>query len=217
MPVLCAICGVNPSTTKDHVPPKSLYPKPRDNNLNLHTVPACAHCNNGASQDDEVFKMLVGIDTGEHQDSPQKVIDSLAGTIAKNSRVAGQVFSTQKRVLAKLGGAVLEPAISVTFDFQPYERVINRIVRGLHWKETRRVFASDARVVVLPGNQIQPSLAADLMQLMHLLPLRKLNKGTFLYRFHIGNDGSQLWGMQFFSKHTTFALVDRSSGDRADA
>jgi hypothetical protein len=127
------------------------------------------------------------------------------------------VFSTQKRVLANLRGKVLEPAVSVTFDFKPYERVITRIIRGLYWIETDRALPIDSKVTVLPGNQIPPDLGSSFMQLMHLLPLRKLNKDTFMYRCHIGDDGVQLWGMQFFSRHTTFAFVNESSPARVEA
>ena len=214
MPLMCAICGVHPSTSKDHIPPKNLYPKPRDNDINLNTVPACGYCNNGSSSDDEVFKILVGIETGEHQKDPQKIIDSLAATVAKNARVANQVFSTKQRVLASIDSSVLQPAVTVSFDFEPYARVITRIVRGLHWMETGRTLVSAAKVQVLPGNHLSQSVAADWMGLMQLLTLKKLNKDSFSYRCHIGEDGLHAWGMQFFSRHTAFALVQEQSTQR---
>lgn len=217
MPILCAICGLHPATTKDHIPPRNLYPKPIENDINLNTVPACTKCNNGSSSDDEIFKVLIGIDTGEHQKDSQRIIDSLAATIAKNARVAGQIFSTKQRVLAGLRGPILEPAVAVQFDFKPYERVINRMVRGLHWMESGRAMASDAIVRVLPGAQLTQSLAADWLSLMHLLPLKKLNKDTFSYRYQIGEDGTHVWGMQFFSRHTTFVYVQEPPAQRVEA
>lgn len=184
--------------------------------MNLNTVPACARCNNGSSSDDEIFKVLIGIATGEYQDTPQKIIDSLSGTIGHNHRIASQIFLTKKTVFANLRGKVLEPAVSVTFDFEPYERVITRIIRGLHWIETRQALPADAKVTVLPGHEIPQSLASSFMQLMGLLPLRSLNKETFLYRCHI-EDGVQIWGMQFFSRHTTFAYVYNYVSNRVEA
>ena len=217
MSLLCAICGVRAATTKDHIPPKSLYPKPRDNDSNLNTVPACSHCNGGSSSDDEIFKLLIGIDTGEHQKDPQKVIDSLAGTVGKNARIANQIFSTKQRVLANIRGPILQQAVTVTFDFKPYERVITRIVRGLHWMETGQVMNSEAGIKVLPGNQLTQSAASDWMSLMLLLPLKRLNKDSFSYRYQIGDDGIHVWGMQFFSRHTTFVLVHEASAQRVEA
>jgi hypothetical protein len=207
MQAVCAICGCKPATTRDHIPPKSLYPKPIDGDINLNTVPACAQCNNGSSRDDEAFKVLIGVATGEFQDVPLKVIDSLARTIGRNSRIASQIFSTKKMVLTNLRGPILEPAVSITFDFEPYDRVITRIVRALYWIETNQALPADAQITVLPGHEIPQSLGSDLMQLMLQLPLRKLNKDTFLYRFQIEDGGNQLWGMQFFSRHTAYAYV----------
>jgi hypothetical protein len=50
-------------------------------------------------------------------------------------------------------------------------------------------------------------MAQSIMEVMHSLSLRSLNKGTFLYRGHVGEDGSGIWGMQFFGRHTVFAIT----------
>lgn len=72
---LCALCGENPATTKDHIPPQGIYPKPRDNDINFNTVPAYSNCNNGAAVEDEEFKVLMGFTTGEFHENPEVVID----------------------------------------------------------------------------------------------------------------------------------------------
>lgn len=207
MKVICAICGVNEATTKDHIPPKNLYSKPRDNDINLNTVPACEKCNNGSSSDDEVFKVLIGITTGEYQTSPDKVIDSLAKTIGENGRIAKQIFSSKREVYSQLDGVIQRQAVAVTFDRESYNQVIRRVVRGLYWMETGIALLPEAKIRVFPGDELQIDLAKNLMELMHLLPLRKLNKNTFLYRFIFSDDGEDIWGLQFFGRHTTFVFV----------
>jgi hypothetical protein len=204
---LCAICGLREKTTDDHIPPQNLYPKPRDNIINLNTVPACTQCNNGSSKDDEVFKLVIGLDTGAYQNDPQKIIDSIASTVGNNQRIANQIFSTAARVFTSLQEPNSHVAVAVTFDHQTYHRVITRIVRGLHWMETGKAMAESARIDSYPGAQLTRDDAANLMHLMMQCPLKTLNKGTFTYRFHIGDDGTQIWGLQFFSRHTTFAFV----------
>jgi hypothetical protein len=217
MQTLCAICGTSPATTRDHIPPKSLYPKPIDGDMNLNTVPACVQCNNGSSRDDEAFKVLIGIATGEFRDNPSKLIDSLAGTIGRSPRIASQIFSTKKAVLTNLRGSILEPAVSITFDIEPYDRVVTRIVRALHWMETNQALSLDSKVTVLPGHQISQSLGSDLMQLLHRMPLKKLNKDTFLYRYHVDDDGNEMRGMQFFSRHTAYACIRCPVPNRIEA
>ena len=106
---------------------------------------------------------------------------------------------------------------SVGVNIEPYERVITRMIRALHWMETSRSLAIDAKVTVLPGNQIPQNLGSSFMELLLSLPLRKLNKDSFMYRCHISDDGTHVWGMQFFSLHTTFAYVDEPSASRVEA
>lgn len=54
---MCVYCGKRSKLTKDHIPPKNLYAKPRP--CNLITVPCCNDCNSKASKDDEYFRLNV--------------------------------------------------------------------------------------------------------------------------------------------------------------
>lgn len=51
----CYICGATDDLTRDHVPPKNLFPDPKPSNL--ITVPCCRRCNVGFSKDDELFRI----------------------------------------------------------------------------------------------------------------------------------------------------------------
>lgn len=51
----CFLCGATGNLTREHIPPKNLFPKPRPSNL--HTVPCCEPCNNGGSKEDEYFRV----------------------------------------------------------------------------------------------------------------------------------------------------------------
>lgn len=53
----CYLCGSSDRLTKEHVPARGLFPKPRPSNL--RTIPCCEICNNSASQDDEYFRLAV--------------------------------------------------------------------------------------------------------------------------------------------------------------
>src|SRR4051812_34092613 len=50
----CAYCP-NPGTTKDHIPPQTIYAK---GTQHKPWVPACRICNGGASKDDEYMQRL---------------------------------------------------------------------------------------------------------------------------------------------------------------
>src|SRR5688500_18167485 len=51
----CYLCGATENLTRDHIPPKGLFPKPRPSNL--YTVPCCYSCNNGAAKEDEYLRV----------------------------------------------------------------------------------------------------------------------------------------------------------------
>jgi 5-methylcytosine-specific restriction endonuclease McrA len=53
----CAYCGSPTDLTRDHVPPKNLFPLPKP--VNLITVPACKKCHSETSQDDEYFRVKI--------------------------------------------------------------------------------------------------------------------------------------------------------------
>src|SRR5437764_2311666 len=55
--IKCYLCGAADRVTRDHIPPKGLFPRPRPSNL--HTLPCCESCNNRASADDEYFRLAV--------------------------------------------------------------------------------------------------------------------------------------------------------------
>lgn len=98
---MCALCGENLATTKDHISPRGFYPKPIPNGINLHTVPACTGCNNDTQKEDEEFKVFIGFSTGEFRGNRDQVIDWIAKTIGANRRIANQIFSSKRDVYAQ--------------------------------------------------------------------------------------------------------------------
>ncbi len=73
MEQFCIYCGRRKATTKDHVPPKSFFPKPRP--ANLLTVPCCKVCNGTYGKDDErVRNLITSIDTTEDHPAIQQQI-----------------------------------------------------------------------------------------------------------------------------------------------
>ena len=53
----CTYCGRHRKLADDHIPPKSLFGKPRP--PDLIKIPSCGPCNNQASKDDEYFKTVL--------------------------------------------------------------------------------------------------------------------------------------------------------------
>ena len=93
---LCALCGVNPACTRDHVPPKAIFPKPRPA---LITVPACFKCNNSASGLDDLFKVYLSMQTAENNDIARQLFtEKTTRTLQRNQNLLQRIHRESRRV-----------------------------------------------------------------------------------------------------------------------
>lgn len=201
----CAMCG-SKASTKDHIPPQSLYPKPRQPNLELHTVPACKACNNGAARDDEEFKMIVGVSTGEVQSNQKAIVTSLQATMAANGRL-DRVIRSGKQTLTLDKGIFVPGPVAVSFEGPSYARVVERMVRGLYWREKMRPLGLTAPIQVIDPNRLPSDTVTLFRDLLPDLEPKFLNGGTFCYKVGFASDDTSVWALQMFGKHTVFAIA----------
>lgn len=207
---ICVLCGINPASTGqgDHIPPKSLYTKAERTSakFQFNTVPACGKCNGAGSTHDEALKLLIGLETGEHRDFSQDVIDTMAKTIGNNQRLANQIFSTAEMTTLETPSGLHLPAVAVTFDMASYAEAISRIARGMYWKITGTIISQSAKIEVFTPRQIDGSALSDLKICFSPLPLTEVNGGTLKCKL-IQSKDKKIMAMQFFSIHTAFALI----------
>ena len=86
----CAICGQREGTTRDHVPPKAIFPKPRPNNL--VTVPACPECNNGASDSDDLFKVYLSMQAAGNNEIARRLFqEKTVRTLQRNQSLLAAI------------------------------------------------------------------------------------------------------------------------------
>jgi hypothetical protein len=136
---LCAICGKEEATTKDHIPPKGIFAKPFPKNL--ITVPACSKCNNGASGDDEAFRtdlsLHVGADTPETQKLWKKHV---LKTFYRQPKLRQQRINDLKPMYLKSPGDIIyKPSYVGHWDSKAHDFVIERIIRGLYYYHFKEV------------------------------------------------------------------------------
>lgn len=131
----CVYCIDGRGTTRDHVPPKSLFPKPRP--ADLVTVPCCEACRSTQSVDDEYFRTMIAMrqDAARHPAAAevlQRVHRALA--LPQQERfTAGLLGSTKTVAIRSLAGLYLGTGTSYAVDLKRLDRVIARSIRGLHY------------------------------------------------------------------------------------
>ena len=140
-------CGSQRNPTKDHIPPKCLFPSPLPQNL--ITVPCCRQCNESASRDDEYFRMILAgrRDVGGNPDASkvmEKAVRSLQRPEAKGLRNSFLDSTRFFYFVNELG--VVEPGGSYNADHNRLGHVASRIIKGLYWNQTGERLPNDCIV-----------------------------------------------------------------------
>jgi len=126
--LVCYLCGSGSEITKDHIPPKNLFPHPRP--TDLISVPCCRECNNYLSPIDESFRVFVS--------SVAK--RSSAGDTIWKKEVVGKTFNRSPKLKeAFRSGIITKASIAsgistlVTYIQYPEESAciyLNRLTKG---------------------------------------------------------------------------------------
>jgi hypothetical protein len=148
-PKICVYCAKNPGLTDDHVPPKSFFPQPRPSNL--ITVPACNKCNSGAGKDEDYFLATfmfseAGITDAGKTLWKQRLDRMFRKNLGLRRRLA-KGFSYRPVVTAT--GIYLGHRMGLQFDERRFERVIQKIVRGLYYFEYGEALSPETEIMTL--------------------------------------------------------------------
>lgn len=126
----CYLCGATSDLTRDHLPPKSFFPKPRPNNL--ITVACCKTCNNNFSKDDEYFRVAASALINSNS-SGRLIWKRVVQSTLPSKRIAKRIDELRNTI---------EPAVIRTsfgmfgaskmeFDAASIERFLIRLTKGL--------------------------------------------------------------------------------------
>jgi len=145
----CIFCGAISDLTRDHVPPKCFFPKPRPSNL--VTVPSCLRCNNRSGLDEEHFLATLMF-SGPGISPAGKLLWS-----EKLSRMYDKNLGLRKRIAHAIryadifseGGIYLGRGMRIQVDEARTTRVLHKILRGLFYFEYGAVLSSNAVITAL--------------------------------------------------------------------
>ncbi|MEZ6071372.1 MAG: hypothetical protein R3C10_14145 [Pirellulales bacterium] len=138
---VCVYCGSKDSITDEHVFPRMWFPKPRPDNLNLITVPACKSCNASFAKDQEYFRAMICLEqtAGDHPAAAAlsaTIFRSLERTRAVGFRrqFLGEVGPVD---VVSPGGVYLGQELGYDVDYTRLNRGAALVFQGLHYYERR--------------------------------------------------------------------------------
>lgn len=205
--MLCTYCGKKPGTTKDHVIPKSLFPKPRPNDL--VTVKCCKDCNKKFKQDEDIFVAWINFGPGGATKKGQSLWDQkLYRTYKKDYGVRKIIANSFKCInLIAPSGIYLGKRLAISIDSKRLNNVLKKIIRGLFWLEYKERLPQNIRIDIfgIPKNDeriteviyaTEPATTCweKIFEYRH----RRLDTSTF----------ESLWIMSFYRKNYFVAIVD---------
>jgi len=209
----CYLCGA-PATTRDHIPPLGVFPEPRP--TDLITVPACSICNHDRSLHDEYFRVVVAAGS---RDSPQSIAllhQRIIPRMRKTPALIVEFMRSVQRVdVHSADGIYLGRAPAFSFDHPRIQAVIDKIVRGLFFKRTKRRLATDDVVEAFLYN---PPIQTPMQEAITHLPLCTVGDGSvFSYRYCLPDaaESESYWFLMFYNDTSLFVTQTAPASNRS--
>jgi len=144
----CYLCGQSNPDTKEHIPPRGIFPKKPKGQL--ITVPAHKDCNNRFSRDDELFRNLI-IAASCRNRQARKAWDTQVVPSFKKNPGAKQELRKRLRPLwlkekiinayVRVYGLFVEVAL--------FERQVDRWTRGLFYHRFKEPFPPNHKIKII--------------------------------------------------------------------
>ncbi len=215
----CSYCGEIARLTQDHIPPKGLFGKPRP--ATLITVSACRSCHSDqCSRDDEYFRLKIcpSLQTGGNPATTGPWEAALRSLDRPEAAGLRRTFIDDSfEAWVALPSGILGRALAYRADFQRLFRVVSRIVRGLHFHETRTPLPTGHKVFVF-CDEILPELPRSLREsltgefvpaLLQQTPVVVV-EDAFCYRWLSGNARDATitaWALTFYGGRSFVAFT----------
>lgn len=215
---VCVYCGSRHKVTREHVPPRNLFPPPRPSNM--ITVPACLKCNHAGAKDDEYFRQAVCLSAAVG-DNPaaganrQVIMRALHRPTAPGLKTAF-LSSIRPIDIRTSAGLWLRRARAYNVDLERLHSVVGRWVRGLFYYETQSVLPAEVEVLVHSNDTLRDKppdvvdqLTRTLLVPLSNLPSNRIGDRVFEYRFQTFPEDqfTSAWALTFFERVSFVAIT----------
>lgn len=200
----CVICGIRPATTDEHVPPKGFF---KGISGQFRTVPACNICNNGSSKDDEALRNYISAQIGKQTEGTKRLWEEGAHKSLKRSTQLRAALLSSLKEIEVINNNETTYRLVFLVPVSLYQRVFERVTRGLLFFHTGKILPSETSVVINLLNNRPNFLSSELQSLEY----HSISDKAFEYRFGLDPENycNSIW---FFSVHNTH-WIQASTGE----
>jgi hypothetical protein len=200
----CYMCDA-PATSREHVPPKCIFPEDAHLRKNLIKVPSCDAHNLRKSKDDELLRSVLACAPATNDLALRVVEQTVLPAWERRPHILHTFLPNP--TLLKVGD---DETISFTIDIPRFESSIRGIVRGLFFADTGKKLLAEL-TVVWGALLNREHTKAPFLQLIRngertLPPMRRgTNPKVFRYDFHeseLNTDG--LCRLRFYEGHPIY-------------
>jgi len=147
----CYFCGEK-VTTREHVPPKCLFPETNNCNdinyrVNLITVPSCDKHNSEKSKDDEYLHFILTSLLGSNQIANYQFSKKIIKLFKRRPYIARTFIQNPENIWVKENGLIV-PSISYTVDITRFYSSLEHIARGLIYS-TSGTILNDKKIQIV--------------------------------------------------------------------
>lgn len=196
---MCVICGVRNAMTKDHVPPKGIFCKPRP--ANLVRVPACQVCNNGASGLDEKFRVYLGLHVSEGGGAAARFFrEEAIRTLRYDRKLRETILSKIEPVwMSTPQGIIYDRGFRVLWDSAGHDAIVERTIRGLYFHHFGEILANRACIKV----HWLRELTSEMVDISRGWSLASFGQGECTYKFRRADESplDSVWIFRFYGAH----------------
>jgi hypothetical protein len=214
----CVYCFNSPGVTKDHVPPKSFFPRPRP--ADLITVPCCQKCNQGSEKDEELFlATFMFSDAGSTPTGKRLWDEKLDRMYQKNlglKKTVARMLSHKQAYTP--AGLYLGRRMTISVDHPRLERVVEKIVRGLYYYEYGDLMPANVKVMTLFLNT-DVMLRAAQQHFRELTAGKRMWSGIFEYCHNRVRESPEqsMWHIRFYACINFWIITGDDTTEPIDA
>lgn len=203
----CYMCEKEP-TSREHVPPKCIFPEVKDLGIDYRKspikVPSCDVHNMRKSKDDEYLMMVLTCSITNNQVAMSQVKTKILRAWRRNLKLAELLLRINKPILSN-GKSTL----AFKVDIGRFNRSLDWTVRGLYYSQYKRKWSAKLGIespalLFLQGknalkcNQILKHMGATVNQVLGDLPIIGKNPDVFWYQMLHDKPDKLLLNMMFF-------------------